>query len=294
MPARTSPWPAALTSAGIGVVVAVVLSLGLATITASADDRSSGAVAGADGVDGVDGRAGADGRDGIDGRDGTAGVDGAVGPRGANGVDGRDGVDGLAGADGADGLDGADGATGAMGPAGADGAPGAPGPAGAPGADGLDGAPGLDAAVAFAEAETIVGTYTVSNGLHLSSAKFPIASNVAPGNYVLVFNVPRITHDIGIPNQPLAVDCRLTGPATVTGASNFVFLPASGLRSYSVGEGPSTRGTIWNTSAIRAVTVTGTGPIGVECWSAHSNASLPAPDPSVELHAPSALLLRAP
>lgn len=251
MSAHSSPWPAALTSAGIGVVVAVVLSFGLGAVTSPADAGPSPAAAGAAGADGADGRAGADGLDGADGAPGPVGATGATG---------------------------ATGTTGATGPAGA------------------DGLPGLDAAVAFAEAPTIVGTYTYtsSNGLHMSSALFPIAANIAPGQYVLVFDVPRITHDIGISNQPIQVDCRLTGPATVADPSTFIFLPASGLRSYSPGEGPTTRGTIWNTSAIRAVTVTGAGPIGVECWSAHSNPNLPAPDPSVELHQPSALLLRAP
>lgn len=154
MSAHPSPWPAALTSAGLAVVIAVVLSLGLGAVTSLADagsDPASGA-SGAPGVDGsagADGQDGADGRDGIDGRDGTNGAVGPSGPAGAAGRDGADGIDGRDGADGADGATGATGATGAAGAPGAAGVPGAPGASGATGPSGPAGDDALISAVSF-------------------------------------------------------------------------------------------------------------------------------------------------
>lgn len=173
MSAHPSPWPAALTSAGLGVVIAVVLSLGLGAVTAPAD-ADSHPPAGATGADGRDGRDGVDGRDGADG---AAGADGAMGPPGPTGAAGRDGADGLDGRDGADGADGATGATGAAGPPGATGAPGAPGTPGASGATGPSGPAGDDALISAVSFSTVsAGGGAPSTALH---------APLGPGRYLV-------------------------------------------------------------------------------------------------------------
>lgn len=189
-----SPWPAALTSAGLGVVIAVVLSLGLGSATSPADAGSNPAP----GVAGAEGRAGVDGRDGADGADGAVG---ATGPRGASGPAGRDGADGrdgIDGADGRDGVDGADGADGAPGPTGATGATGATGLTGATGATGPAGA---DALVAAANHPLV----SVGGG----AAPTPLHGRLGPGTYLVAVSWTSIQAEYPAGPSSDVIQCHL-------------------------------------------------------------------------------------
>lgn len=188
MSSHPSPWPAALVSAGLGVVIAVVLSLGLVAVTAPADAGShpSAGAPGADGRDGVDGR---------DGADGAAGAAGAMGSPGPTGAAGRDGADGLDGRDGADGADGATGATGATGPPGAAGAPGASGATGPSGPAGDD---ALISAVSFSIVSA--GGGAPSTALH---------APLGPGRYLVSVSWTSIQAEYPAGPSPDVIECHI-------------------------------------------------------------------------------------
>jgi len=255
MSSQSSPWPAALTSAGIAVVASVVLSFGLTSLTSP-----GGAVAGADGRDGAVGAAGVDGRDGADGADGR---DGAVGPTGAAGADGVQGPAGAAGRDGADG---------------ADGAPGVPGP---------PGAAGRDAVVDYVEVGEVTGAYSAGISPAVWYATATIASDVAPGRYVLMMKISEIQADLGRIDWLMGVTCSLTNAVpSSTGNAMVGSYPTSA--AWTVG--PGTSHIIAGPTVMYAVDVPTQGAVGVRC---RGLVYQPGARPALALHDVTALLMRA-
>jgi hypothetical protein len=294
MSAGASPWPAALTSAGVAVVIAVVLSLGLAALTSPVDAGAVTGAAGSDGADGADGLDGADGRDGVDGLDGIRGATGPAGNDGADGRDGRDGRDGADGAHGADGIDGADGADGATGATGATGPTGPPGVPGATGPTGATGAPGADAVLAFAEGGVVAGVYGETGaGGYLSTATFDFISNPGPGTYILIFHADEITQDMTSPTWVPSVFCSLVGPVQ-GGNQQFLEIPWTSPRHFTDGATTKSKGHNPMVGATRSVTVTGPGTISVQCQSRHSVFNAQDKDADLTLVFPSAVLTRRP
>ena len=233
MPSQSSPWPAALTSAGIAVVASVVLSFGLTSLANPGAANPGAAVAGADGRDGAVG---------------PVGADGAQGPAGA---DGRDGVDGR------------------------DGAPGAPG------------ADGRDAVVDYIEVGEINGAHSAGTVPEIWYATATIASDVAPGRYLLMMKIAEIQADLGRSDRVMAVTCSLTNAVpSSTGNAMVGSYPTTAAWT----AGPGTSHIIAGPTVMYAVDVPTQGAVGVRCRGlAYESDARPA----LALHDVTALLMRA-